>query len=76
MGQHASLDPRPGGQFAIDVNGASVRGQYLELDPPNRIVITWGFLVGLRRRVLHRRALHEVRAAWPWGPRRSADGLH
>lgn len=43
MGQHASLDPQPGGEFAVDVNGAAVRGQYVELDPPNRIVITWGF---------------------------------
>jgi uncharacterized protein YndB with AHSA1/START domain len=44
MGQYASLDPRPGGRFAIDVNGASVRGRFLELDPPNRIAITWGFV--------------------------------
>ena len=43
MGQHARLDPRPGGEFAVDVDGALVRGRFVELDPPNQIVITWGF---------------------------------
>ena len=43
MGQHARLDPRPGGEFAVDVDGALVRGKFVELDPPHRILITWGF---------------------------------
>jgi uncharacterized protein YndB with AHSA1/START domain len=43
MGQYASLDPTPGGVFAVDIEGTPVRGRYLELDPPNRIVVTWGF---------------------------------
>lgn len=43
MGQSASLDPRAGGEFAVDVNGVAVRGRYLELEPPNRLVISWGF---------------------------------
>jgi uncharacterized protein YndB with AHSA1/START domain len=43
MGQHASLDARPGGEFTVDINGAPVRGRYQELDPPNRLVISWGF---------------------------------
>jgi uncharacterized protein YndB with AHSA1/START domain len=43
MGQRARLDPRPGGEFAVDVDGALVRGRFIELDPPNQIVITWGF---------------------------------
>ena len=43
MGQYASLDPRPGGEFTVDVNGAPVRGRYQELDPPNRLVVSWGF---------------------------------
>jgi uncharacterized protein YndB with AHSA1/START domain len=43
MGQYAHLDPRPGGRVAIDINGAAVRGEYQELDPPNRIVFSWGF---------------------------------
>jgi uncharacterized protein YndB with AHSA1/START domain len=43
MGQYASLDPTPGGLFAVDIEGTAVRGRYLELDPPHRIVVTWGF---------------------------------
>ncbi|HMD45351.1 MAG TPA: SRPBCC domain-containing protein [Acidimicrobiales bacterium] len=43
MGQRARLDPRPGGEFAVDVNGSEVRGRFVELDPPHRLVVTWGF---------------------------------
>lgn len=43
MGQYASLDPTPGGVFAVDIEGAAVRGRFVELDPPHRIVVTWGF---------------------------------
>jgi uncharacterized protein YndB with AHSA1/START domain len=42
MGQFARLDPRPGGELSIDINGAAVRGRYRELDPPHRVVFTWG----------------------------------
>jgi uncharacterized protein YndB with AHSA1/START domain len=42
MGERAELDPRPGGGFAVDINGVPVRGAYLEVDPPHRVVITWG----------------------------------
>lgn len=42
MGQHADLRPVPGGGFAVDVKGALVRGEYLELDPPHRVVVSWG----------------------------------
>jgi uncharacterized protein YndB with AHSA1/START domain len=42
MGQHAELDPSPGGTFAVDVDGTPVRGQYLEVDPPRRVVVSWG----------------------------------
>jgi uncharacterized protein YndB with AHSA1/START domain len=42
IGQHAQLRPVPGGQFAVDVNGYLVRGEYLEVDPPKRVVVTWG----------------------------------
>ena len=43
MGEYAALEPTPGGQFTVDVRGAPVRGRYLELDPPNRLVISWGY---------------------------------
>lgn len=42
MGQHADLRPEPGGVFAVDINGTPVRGHYLELDPPRRVVVSWG----------------------------------
>jgi len=43
MGEFARLDPRPGGEFAVDVRGAPVRGRYVELEPPRRLVIAWGY---------------------------------
>jgi uncharacterized protein YndB with AHSA1/START domain len=42
MGQWADLQPVPGGLFAVDVNGAPIRGKFVVVDPPNRIVFTWG----------------------------------
>jgi uncharacterized protein YndB with AHSA1/START domain len=42
MGQHAELDAIPGGVFSVDINGYLIRGEYLEVDPPNRIVVSWG----------------------------------
>jgi uncharacterized protein YndB with AHSA1/START domain len=42
MGEFARLDPAPGGEFAVDINGVPVRGRYLELDPPHRLLISWG----------------------------------
>ncbi|MFT3888372.1 MAG: SRPBCC domain-containing protein [Arachnia sp.] len=43
MGQHADLDPTPGGQFAVDIAGYPVRGRFLHVEPPNRVVVSWGF---------------------------------
>lgn len=43
MGQYARLDPTPGGEFCVDIEGSAVRGRYLELEAPHRIVFTWGF---------------------------------
>ena len=42
MGQHAILEPAPGGAFEVDINGVPVRGRYLEVDPPRRVVVSWG----------------------------------
>ena len=40
----AELDPRPGGIFWIDVTGHdAARGEYLEIDPPRRVVFTFGW---------------------------------
>jgi uncharacterized protein YndB with AHSA1/START domain len=44
MGVAASLDPRPGGRYRIEVlPGDAVLGEYVELDPPRRLVQTWGW---------------------------------
>lgn len=44
MGVGAELDPRPGGQYRIDVDGEHVAvGEYKELDPPHRVLMTWGW---------------------------------
>ena len=44
MGRSVELDPRPGGIFHIDCNGEDiVRGAYVEVDPPRRVVFTWGW---------------------------------
>ena len=44
MGRDIRLDPRPGGELRIDYNGSDiVSGEFVELDPPTRIVLTWGW---------------------------------
>jgi uncharacterized protein YndB with AHSA1/START domain len=44
MGRQAELDPRPGGTFRVDLNGRHVsRGEYVEVDRPNRVVFTFGW---------------------------------
>jgi uncharacterized protein YndB with AHSA1/START domain len=43
MGDYALLDPTEGGEFTLDVRGAPVRGRYLELEPPHRLLISWGY---------------------------------
>jgi uncharacterized protein YndB with AHSA1/START domain len=44
MGARATLDPRPGGRFGWDtMEGFLVEGTYLEVEPPRRVVFTWGW---------------------------------
>jgi uncharacterized protein YndB with AHSA1/START domain len=42
MGQHATLEAAPGGAFEVDINGVPIRGRYLEVDPPRRVLVSWG----------------------------------
>ena len=42
MGDRAILDPRPGGRFTLVFGDRTVEGHYVELEPPGRLVITWG----------------------------------
>ena len=47
MGQAASFDARPGGLYRIEViPGHTARGEFVELDPPHRLVYTWGWEPG------------------------------
>jgi uncharacterized protein YndB with AHSA1/START domain len=46
QGVDAELDPRPGGMFRVKMTGRSgtvVRGVYEEVEPPTRVVFTWGW---------------------------------
>jgi uncharacterized protein YndB with AHSA1/START domain len=44
MGQTASLDPRPGGEYRVGViPGHSASGEFVEVDEPHRLVFTWGW---------------------------------
>ena len=44
-GTTADLDPRAGGLYSVDVtHQALARGEYVEVDPPKRVVFTWGWL--------------------------------
>ena len=42
MGELATLDPRPGGEFILFFGGSAVEGRYLEVEPPRHLVISWG----------------------------------
>jgi uncharacterized protein YndB with AHSA1/START domain len=44
MGRSAELEPRSGGLFRLDINGRDIaRGEFVEVDPPKRVVFTWGW---------------------------------
>jgi uncharacterized protein YndB with AHSA1/START domain len=42
-GTVAEADPRPGGKYRIDGQKAGIKatGEYVTVDPPNRLVMTW-----------------------------------
>jgi uncharacterized protein YndB with AHSA1/START domain len=42
IGEWADLRPEPGGIFALDISKTPVRGEYVEVEPPRRVVFTWG----------------------------------
>lgn len=47
MGQSATFDLRPGGIYRVDVIPGNVaRGEFVEIDPPHRLVFTWGWEEG------------------------------
>lgn len=46
-GQAIEFDARPGGAYTIEVTRThTASGQFLELDPPRRLVYSWGWAAG------------------------------
>jgi uncharacterized protein YndB with AHSA1/START domain len=44
MGIEVELEPVPGGSYRVNVNGRDIaRGEYREIEPPHRVVMTWGW---------------------------------
>ena len=44
MGQVANFDLRPGGDYRVEViPGHVASGKFVEIDPPRRLVYTWGW---------------------------------
>ena len=44
MGGSVEFDARPGGLYRLEVvSGNIARGEFVELDPPHRLVYTWGW---------------------------------
>jgi uncharacterized protein YndB with AHSA1/START domain len=42
IGEWAELDPVPGGAFALNIESALARGTFLVVEPPHRVVFSWG----------------------------------
>ena len=42
IGVRAELDPQPGGVFLLDMGDVVARGAYLAVEPPYRVVFSWG----------------------------------
>lgn len=44
MGTSAILDAVPGGSYRVGIrDGVEAAGEFLEVDPPHRVVFTWGW---------------------------------
>jgi uncharacterized protein YndB with AHSA1/START domain len=44
MGSNATLQPVPGGSYRVEMrDGVQAMGEFLEVDPPHRLVFTWGW---------------------------------
>ena len=42
IGDQAELDPQPGGVVSLDMGEVLARGAYITVEPPHRVVFTWG----------------------------------
>src|SRR5689334_1819776 len=44
MGVQAQAEPEPGGLYRVVVNDShTARGEFVEVDPPRRVVFSWGW---------------------------------
>jgi uncharacterized protein YndB with AHSA1/START domain len=57
MGSQATLDPVPGGIYRLQMpDGFAAAGQFLQVEPPHRVVFSWGFASDeAARRTKHQR---------------------
>jgi uncharacterized protein YndB with AHSA1/START domain len=47
MGTDATFEPEPGGMYRVTVlSGNVASGTFVELDPPRRLILTWGWEPG------------------------------
>jgi uncharacterized protein YndB with AHSA1/START domain len=52
MGEEAAFDIRPGGVYRVGViPGNTALGEFVEVDPPRRLVFTWGWEPGSQSEV-------------------------
>jgi uncharacterized protein YndB with AHSA1/START domain len=42
IGDQAELNPEPGGVFSLDMGQVAAHGTYITVEPPHRVVFTWG----------------------------------
>lgn len=42
-GEQATLNPSPGGVYRVHMGENVVLGEFVEVDPPRRVVFTWGW---------------------------------
>lgn len=44
MGRQATLDPRPGGVYRVQMNEQAIMvGEFVEIEPPRHLVFSWGW---------------------------------
>lgn len=43
IGNAVDVEPEPGGKFAVTVGDNVASGHYVAVEPPNRVVFTWGW---------------------------------
>jgi uncharacterized protein YndB with AHSA1/START domain len=72
MGSVAWLDPVPGGEYRVRMpDGFEAAGQFQRVEPPNRIVFTWGFASEeAAQRTKHERSEATSASAMPTGSTR------